>query len=60
MTAALSRPYMIGYNKCQYVDDPQPKLLKQGLVKTDYTPYSYVEGLKAIHEAVLRKAYSLE
>ena len=25
----FSLPYIVGYNKCQYVDDVQPKMLKQ-------------------------------
>jgi hypothetical protein len=55
---AFSHPYLIGYNKCQYVNDPGAKMLKQGLVNADYTPYDYVAKLKEIHEAALKRAYA--
>jgi hypothetical protein len=54
----FSLPYIVGYNKCQYVDDLQTKMLKQGLVRGDYTPYSYVRELRELFEGVLLKAYT--
>ena len=59
VTAALSRPYVIGYNKCQYQDQPSPGgMLKQGLVRTNAEPYSTIEGIQAANRKALQLAYS--
>lgn len=58
VTAALSRPYMIGFNKCQYQDEPGPKLLKQGLLKVSEEPYSVVERVAAANVVALKHAYA--
>ncbi|WKN44978.1 hypothetical protein [Tunicatimonas pelagia] len=54
---AFAQPYIIGYNKCQYVNEPRETLLKQGLVNEEGVPYSYVHKLNEIHTSVLQKAY---
>ncbi|MEM1061884.1 MAG: Ig-like domain-containing protein [Planctomycetota bacterium] len=57
VTAAMSRPYMIGFNKCQYQDQPTPKLLKQGLVRVDEQPYGVVGRVREANFSALRYAY---
>ncbi len=41
LSRAFERPYVIGYQRCQYVDRFEPSLgvLKQGLLREDETPY---------------------
>jgi hypothetical protein len=58
VTAALSSPYIVGYNKCQYQDEPRPGMLKQGLLQANEEPYPTVEGIKAANLKALRGAYS--
>ena len=38
---AFSTPFLIGYNRCQYIDryKPERKMLKQGLLRVDGKPY---------------------
>ena len=57
VTAALSRPYMIGYNKCQYQDEPTPKLLKQGMLDINEQPYPIVERVREANFLALDHAY---
>ena len=57
VTAALSRPYMIGFNKCQYQDQPSPKMLKQGLLRVSGQPYRVVEQVRRANFAALTQAY---
>ena len=57
VTAALSRPYMIGYNKCQYQDEPTPKLLKQGMLKINEQPYPIVDRVREANFLALDHAY---
>ncbi len=58
VTAALSCPYIIGYNKCQYQDQPAPGMLKQGLLQVSEQPYPTVEGIKAANLKALQRVYS--
>ncbi len=58
VTAALSRPYMIGYNKCQYQDQVAPGMLKQGLLQANEEPYPTVERVREANLAALEYAYS--
>ena len=60
VTAALSRPYMVGYNKCQYQDQLQPArgMLKQGLLQENEKPYPTVQGIKTANLKALNHAYS--
>jgi hypothetical protein len=58
VTAALSRPYMVGYNKCQYQDQPAPEMLKQGLLQKNGEPYPTVQGIRAANLKALEHAYS--
>ena len=39
---AIAQPYIIGFMKCQF--DPFRNLLKQGVIKTDGTPYHKFTG----------------
>lgn len=64
VSSALAYPHMIGYNKCQYWSVTVPgnaKILKQGLLKLDGTPYE--EVIPAIingNRKALRGAYANE
>ena len=60
VTAALSRPYIVGYNKCQYQDQPAPGMLKQGLLQENGAPYPTVQGIKAANLKALKAAYATE
>ena len=57
VTAALSRPYMIGFNKCQYQDEPSPKMLKQGMLDVNEQPYPSVERVREANFLALDHAY---
>ena len=58
VTAALSRPYIIGYNKCQYQDEMSPEgMLKQGLLQRSGEPYPTVDGIRAANLKALDYAY---
>jgi len=55
---ALSKPYILGYHRCQYIDRFQPhlKVLKQGLLKADATPHEeLVKLLTETNNAVLQR-----
>jgi hypothetical protein len=59
VTAALSRPYMIGFNKCQYQDEMATEdMLKQGLINFDEEPYPIVEGVKKANLKALEYVYN--
>ena len=61
VTTALSKPYLIGYNKCQYQDQGTPgKMLKQGLIKASQEPYSVVKAISEANQKALKLAYSIE
>lgn len=51
--AALSRPYMVGYNKCQYQDEPARGMLKQGLLQANEEPYPTVQGIRTANHKAL-------
>lgn len=52
LTEGFSTPYLIGYNRCQYIDRVQGKrgktILKQGLLQVDGKPYP--ELVKTVEE----------
>lgn len=55
---ALSKPYILGYHRCQYIDRFQPhlKVLKQGLVKADGNPHEELVSLiTETNESVLER-----
>jgi hypothetical protein len=58
LLAAAAKPYVIGYQRCQYVDSfraDRGNMLKQGLVAADGTPHPGVtEHLAAMHAAALK------
>ena len=56
----LSLPYIIGINKCQYMDEIREGLLKQGLIHQDGYPYSYVDRLSEAHQRALNNAYNFK
>jgi len=55
----MSLPYIVGFNKCQYMDEVRGNQLKQGLYKTNGEPYEYVNKLTQIHKSALDVAYSV-
>lgn len=58
LLAAAAKPYVIGYQRCQYVDSfraDRGNMLKQGLVAIDGTPHPGVTAnLAALHAAALK------
>jgi hypothetical protein len=59
VTAALSHPHVVGFNKCQYQDEVAPSgILKQGILRRDETPYPTVDGIRAANRKALQLAYS--
>jgi hypothetical protein len=60
LTAAFSRPYMLGYFKCQLVDAVLPTgMLKQGLLESRAGPArdSFAARLRDIHQRLLRASH---
>ena len=57
LRAAFAKPYILGYFKCQYVDQVQPAgMLKQGLHRNDGTTYEEFAGLlKGIHQRLVEQ-----
>jgi hypothetical protein len=57
LRAAFAKPYILGYFKCQYVDQVLPTgMLKQGLHKRDGTIYEEFAGLlKALHQRLIEQ-----
>jgi hypothetical protein len=53
----MSLPFVVGYNKCQYMDEVNGTQLKQGLYRQNGEPYEYVPGLNTAHQRALDKAY---
>jgi hypothetical protein len=55
--AAFAKPYILGYFKCQYVDQVLPTgMLKQGLLQTDGKPYAeFAKLLTAIHQRLIEQ-----
>ena len=61
VTTALSTPYLVGYNKCQYQDQGSTgKMLKQGLIRASEEPYSVVDAIGEANRKALKLAYSME
>lgn len=57
LRGAFSLPYLVGYFRCQYMDQPLPTgQLKQGLVKADGTPYpEFPRLLTDIHQRLMEQ-----
>jgi len=61
VTTALSRPYLIGFNKCQFQDQVgSGGMLKQGLLRLNARPYPTVEGVASANRKALELAYPAE
>jgi hypothetical protein len=47
LKAAVDKPYVIGYQRCQYIDrfEQGAGVLKQGMIREDGTPYEILAGL---------------
>ncbi|GAB5562812.1 MAG: hypothetical protein SynsKO_44590 [Synoicihabitans sp.] len=63
VVTALSQPYMIGYNKCQYQDQMAPDgiMLKQGILGLDESPYEeIIPAISLGNRQALEAAYRLE
>ncbi|MEM9280493.1 MAG: hypothetical protein AAGA96_01580 [Verrucomicrobiota bacterium] len=55
---ALSKPYILGYHRCQYIDrfTAHQGVLKQGVVKSDWAPYEeLVELITETNHTVLAR-----
>lgn len=55
---ALSKPYILGYHRCQYIDrfTPWRGVLKQGLIQADGNPYPALVGaITDTNRAVLER-----
>jgi hypothetical protein len=55
----MSQSYIVGYNKCQYMDQVNGTQLKQGLYRANGEPYEYLDSLKAVHQRALDTAYTV-
>lgn len=55
----MAKPYMVGYNKCQYQDEVSGTQLKQGIYKETGEAYGYTDSLYAVHSRALDAAYSV-
>ena len=57
ITDAFAKPYILGYFKCQYVDQVLPTgMLKQGLHQADGKPYEEFVGLLTkIHQRLIEQ-----
>jgi GH35 family endo-1,4-beta-xylanase len=55
----MSQPYILGYNKCQYMDQVNGTELKQGLYRSNGEPYEYVDSLYKVHQRALDTAYTV-
>ncbi|MCY2976685.1 MAG: hypothetical protein NTW52_18670 [Planctomycetota bacterium] len=57
LKAAFEKPYVLGYFKCQYVDQVLPTgMLKQGLIKPEGTTYAEFSGLlTGIHQRLIEQ-----
>ena len=56
--AAFSKPYIIGYQRCQYIDRFEKELgvLKQGLIREDQTVYkNVVQHITEANKAVINQ-----
>lgn len=53
----MSLPHIIGYNKCQYMDEIREGILKQGLIKANGKPYNYVKRIHNVNKKALKYAY---
>lgn len=61
VTTALSQPYLVGFNKCQYQDELSPSgMLKQGLIRRNEEPYPTMPGVQRANKRALELAYSFE
>jgi GH35 family endo-1,4-beta-xylanase len=56
---AMSQPYIVGYNKCQYMDEVNGTQLKQGLYRTNGEAYEYVDSIYKVHQSALDTAYTV-
>ena len=56
--AAFSKPYIIGYQRCQYIDrfEKERGILKQGLIREDQTVYkNVVQHITEANKAVIKQ-----
>ncbi len=55
---AFGRPYMVGIHRCEYIDLPREKVLKQGLIQQDGRPYARtVQRYAEIHKKLYQRMY---
>jgi hypothetical protein len=58
---AFSQPYVVGIHRCEYIDLPREKVLKQGLIRQDGRPYvRTVQRYAQIHKELYERMYGVE
>ena len=58
---AFAQPYMVGVHRCEYMDLPRDKVLKQGLVQQDGRPYvRTVQRYTEIHKKLYERMYGVK
>jgi len=58
---AFAQPYLVGVHRCEYMDLPRDKVLKQGLVQQDGRPYvRTVQRYSEIHKKLYERMYGVE
>ncbi|MFC2089741.1 hypothetical protein ACFLT1_03115 [Bacteroidota bacterium] len=58
LNAALSKPYILGYNRCQYISREAGDVLKQGLLDINGNPYDTIVEYMTITNKELLKRFS--
>ena len=58
LNAALSKPYILGYNRCQYISREAGNVLKQGLLDINGNPYETLVERITITNKELMKRFS--
>jgi len=58
LNAALSKPYILGYNRCQYISREVGNVLKQGLLDIYGNPYETLVECITITNKELIKRFS--
>ena len=57
---AFAHPYVVGIHRCEYIDLPREKVLKQGLIRQDGRPYvRTVQRYAEIHKELYRAMYGV-
>jgi hypothetical protein len=60
VAAAVAKPYIIGYHRCQYIDryNEYPGVLKQGILREDGSAYKVLEAAITAANASALKTFA--